>query len=122
MKKLNSLIKMAIDKWITIEDYQSTPGSPRYNVQDLINYSSKNLKPIKLNINDITGADRSKRTGFSKKRYQNTDMNKPIIVDQFKNIIDGRHRTLKAKDQNKKTIRGYILDNNIIKKKIKPIV
>lgn len=115
------LLKIAIDNWLTTHDVQLIKNGPFYKVQDLIDYNSKNLKSIKLNISEITGASRGTKTGFSKKRYEKADIKWPIIVDEHKDIIDGRHRLLKAKDQNKKTIKAYILASDIIKSKIKSI-
>jgi len=46
----------------------------------------------------LRGANRSKRTGFGPKRYENANVDDPILVDEAGNIIDGRHRYFKAVD------------------------
>lgn len=117
MKK-DVLIKIAIDKWVTTEDIQLEKNGPYYNLSKIKNYTKK-LNPISVNIDDITNLSRSKKSGFSKKRYTNSDLNVPIIINENKRIIDGRHRTLKAKDLHEKKIKAYMVKDEIIKSLIK---
>lgn len=53
-----------------------------------------------VNLTDIRGPTRSKRSGFSQKRYDKVDLDMPGIIDQNNNMIDGRHRYFKRRDQN----------------------
>lgn len=118
MKKKDRLIKVAIDKWITTQSVTLNNGK-RIDVSDLIKHCKDNLIPFKMDINKITGVYRSPRTGFSKKRYENTDLKYPVILDEKLDLVDGRHRTLKARDLGKKTLRAYIVDTKILENKIK---
>jgi hypothetical protein len=47
----------------------------------------------------LKGANRSKRTGYGPKRYEDADTSQPILVDADNTVIDGRHRYLKSVDE-----------------------
>lgn len=51
---------------------------------------------------DWSSIDIRKQSGFSEKRYINCDIDVPIIIDEKRGIIDGRHRLLKRLLFNKK--------------------
>ena len=59
-----------------------------------------------VDINDLKlgGANRSRRTGFGTKRYENADTNSPILVDGDNNIIDGRHRYYRLMDEGSESV------------------
>ena|SRR5947209_14341045 len=51
-----------------------------------------------LPLDEIKGASRSPKSGFSRRRYARAEPNVAGIVDGRTNLIDGRHRYLKRKD------------------------
>lgn len=55
-------------------------------------------KPHFRSVDRLHGYSRSKRTGFSKERYERADVKFPVIIDSTGLVLDGRHRLLKAKD------------------------
>jgi len=115
MNNLDLFIKIAKSDWITTHDCTLKNGR-RVNVLKLINHVKKNFKPVSLNINDIKEVYRSKRSGFSKKRYGTADSKFPIIVDENLTLIDGRHRTLKQRDLGKRKVKAYVVPFKIINK------
>ena len=62
---------------------------------------TESIAPERLSTN---GANRSKRTGFGSKRYEEADTTKPILVDEDNDIIDGRHRYYKLLDSDADSI------------------
>lgn len=52
----------------------------------------------------LSGANRSKRTGYGPKRYEDADTSKPVLVDEDNNIIDGRHRYFKSVDEKQNSV------------------
>lgn len=102
----------------TSHDYETgqsiavKPGDPNnldtYNV-DKLNKMIKGRKPTLTPIKELHGFDRSKKSGFSKKRYETADPSYPILVGPDGVVVDGRHRTLKAMDQGEEHILAHHL-------------
>lgn len=49
-------------------------------------------------LSDVGPVNRSKKTGFSTKRYDAADTQYPLILDQANKLVDGRHRAAKLQD------------------------
>jgi len=64
----------------------------------------RDTESIALERLSTNGANRSKRTGFGSKRYEEADTTKPILVDENNDIIDGRHRYYKLLDSDADSI------------------
>jgi hypothetical protein len=56
----------------------------------------------------IKGVNKSRQTGFSSARYAAADLQFPVIIDGDRNLIDGRHRLLKAKNEGRICIWAYV--------------
>jgi len=68
--------------------------------------------PIKsLLISSLKRYNQSKRTGFSQKRFDKADLNYPVIVTNNGEVIDGRHRILKAIGKGLKYVKAVIVSN-----------
>lgn len=76
----------------------------------------KDRAPIKLPITDILKPNKSKRTGFSKKRSEHADIAFPLIIDRNNFLIDGRHRYFKLVDKQVTTIQAVVAEQKDIKK------
>lgn len=64
--------------------------------------------PLLVEISSIKGLSKSRKLGFSKRRYEKADLRFPVIVDENLNLLDGRHRTLKAKDLGKQYVSALV--------------
>jgi hypothetical protein len=87
-----------------------TLGSVTYDVFKLFDIASQK-EPVMI---DLPKANRQKRTGFSKIRYENADLSFPIIVNEDGVILDGRHRVAKSIDSGAKNIKAVVLSNEEI--------
>lgn len=81
--------------------------------------STKNKQPIYIDANNVKKISRTEKSGFSEKRLAAADISYPIIIDSKYEILDGRHRLLKAMDNGIRRIPAIIADDNDIKKSIK---
>lgn len=59
---------------------------------------TNNQPTTMVKLKDIKNVDRSKKTGFSSKRYAKADTSYPLLVDSNYSLLDGRHRYFKLKD------------------------
>lgn len=67
-------------------------------------------KVEKVSLEELDGVDRSKASGFSKKRLEEADTSYPLLVEEKTGeLIDGRHRAVKLLDQGKKTAKAHLL-------------
>jgi hypothetical protein len=69
-----------------------------------LNDRLKKQKSVHTKLSDIPRPDRSKRTGYSKKRYDKVDTKKPVIIGPDGSLVDGRHRYHRANDEGRKKI------------------
>jgi hypothetical protein len=84
---------------------KTLPNGHEVDVHKLIDLTEgREVETIPIGDSSLKGANRSKRTGFGPKRYEEADLSKPILVDTDNNIIDGRHRYLKSVDEGLDTI------------------
>lgn len=60
----------------------------------------KDRQALAVPIKNIIVPSKSRRTGFSTKRFLSADDAFPLIVDEEMNIIDGRHRYFKLLEKN----------------------
>jgi uncharacterized protein (DUF2267 family) len=80
-----------------IHTHTHTRSSGTYDINALIELLAER-SPEAVPLVDVTGANRSKRTGFSPKRLLQADATYPGIVDEQNALLDGRHRLLKLLD------------------------
>lgn len=57
-----------------------------------------------VSMDSLKRPSRSKRTGFSKRRYAKVPPDMPVLTDSDNFIIDGRHRFFKREDNGEKSI------------------
>lgn len=67
----------------------------RIDIYKLINLL-KERESILYEISKIHGFNKSRKTGFSLKRFEHANLNYPIIINERGFLIDGRHRIIKA--------------------------
>jgi hypothetical protein len=73
----------------------------------------RKAKPVE--IDSLKGVSRSRKTGFSQKRYDEVNINKPILILPDGRVVDGRHRTLKSQDQGKSKIKAITVTKEDLK-------
>lgn len=79
--------------------------------------------PVKeIPIASISHSGKDKTKGFSEERLKNTDLKYPILVTKELWSIDGRHRILKALENNMKTINAKIIPDNRISKSLRKLL
>lgn len=74
----------------------------------------KSLQSAEVPISEITDWNASKRTGFSEKRLAKADLSYPIIIDENKAHLDGRHRLVKAHRQGDESIQAITAPQSLI--------
>lgn len=84
--------------------HTATRGSDTFDIHALIE-RLKNRPISQINLPEIS---RSRRHGFSQKRYDAADTSHPVIVDESGKLWDGRHRTAKAQDIGQETIGSVV--------------
>lgn len=93
--------------------YAKTIKSKKIKVSDLIHKLKTknwdNLSPLEVIKNKSLSSSNYERIRKANLRY-------PIIIDAKNNIIDGMHRLSKAYLLNKKYIRAYVFDKDVMKK------
>lgn len=67
-----------------------------------------------ISVNDVLRNPKKYKTDHDK--IKNADLKYPIIMDTKGNILDGVHRFIKSKLLNKKSIKVYIFDDDLLKK------
>ena len=65
---------------------------------------------------DVIKNPKNKKYKDDNNRIKKANLNYPIMIDDKNNIIDGVHRLSKAYSQNKKYIKAYVFDKEIMKK------
>jgi hypothetical protein len=87
------------------------------NVDALINLAKyKQVVRKKLSTLEVDKLQRSKNSGFSKKRYEKTDIRYPVLIDQYNTVLDGRHRLCKLLDMGRKTVRCVVMSEHEIRR------
>lgn len=73
-------------------------------------------KKIYYSAMDVIKNPKNKKYKDDNNRIKKANLNYPIMIDDKNNIIDGVHRLSKAYSQNKKYIKAYVFDKEIMKK------
>jgi hypothetical protein len=79
----------------------------KYDVDILISLS-EGRKPVLISIPSAK-LDRTSESGFTEKRYRETDTSFPILMDHKGRLADGRHRCCKLLDQGIRTVWAIML-------------
>jgi hypothetical protein len=58
----------------------------------------KDREVIQMPIEQIKSPSRSERSGFSQVRLKRSDVSFPLIIDENRFLVDGRHRFFKLLD------------------------
>jgi hypothetical protein len=82
---------------------KTMPNGDMIDVLGLAN-RFKNVRPESVPIGMVKGASRSKKSGFSTKRYEKANTKHPMLIDKDDFLIDGRHRYLKLADRGAKKV------------------
>lgn len=104
-----------IDDWIKIKEQFSQIGSQQWSVSRLLELS-KDLDVFELPLSHMNlGYSYSYRPRdfvMHMKAVMDADLKYPIILDEDGEIMDGRHRIMKALYLGKKTIKAVRFDEN----------
>lgn len=83
-------------------------------------YSTRGYVSIELDLLDSTQSIKYFWTDEHKKRIDSADLNFPIFVNEYYEIIDGRHRIIKSRNLGMETINAIILtDDDLMQCKYK---
>ena len=63
----------------------------------------------------VLKVSRSKRSGFSKKKYRGVDLKYPVLVHEGR-VVDGRHRVCRLQDCKAKFVRVIFLTDKDMEK------
>lgn len=66
---------------------------------------------IKLRADDL---DRTRRSGFTHKRYMNTDITIPVLITDDNFVIDGRHRLCRLFDLGRRYVKVKVVSEKEI--------
>jgi len=108
---------MIIEKTVDIDGGQmSRIGRHRWSVARLI-FLSRNFEVMEISLNHLNVADsydhlRLRDMVSHMRAVLSADLSKPIILDEDGEIMDGRHRVMKALLNNEPTIRAVRFDVN----------
>ena len=82
---------------------------------DSVNYdvNAKCWGDGNISVNDVLQNPKKYKDDYD--RINNANLKYPIIMDFKGNIFDGVHRYIKAKKLNKKTIKVYLFNNELLK-------
>lgn len=101
------------------EHTKTMPDGSKIDINKLIELT-QHLPAQEMSLTDIKRPGRDKRTGFSMKRYERTDINHPLLIDENRNMLDGRHRYHKLMDQGQQSTQvKMILKEYIMKSRTK---
>src|SRR5436189_5442282 len=59
---------------------------------------TKKIVKRKLTTLDVGNLNRSSKTGYGKRRYENADIRFPLLITNKNELLDGRHRLCKLSD------------------------
>jgi hypothetical protein len=106
---------MQIKKWISVQEQFSKIGKHQWSVARLITLS-KDFEPFEAPINCLSLWSKYDLTMRELVMHcnaiQDADLNYPIILDEDGEIMDGRHRIMKAIMLGQKTIKAVRFDEN----------
>ena len=78
---------------------------------------SVNLPVVRRKLDTLEAGkiNRSSSTGFSKKRYTNTDIKHPILISEDDKLLDGRHRLARLHDAGRQFCRVRVVPYAMLK-------
>jgi hypothetical protein len=82
--------------------HTTTRGDTSYDILALI----ERLKDREARKISLPKINRSRNTGFQKKRYADADTKFPVIVDEAGTLWDGRHRVAKLQDEGEEEVQA----------------
>ena len=98
---------------ITHSHTKTLPDGRKVDILKLI--KATNTHPIKqVSLTDISGASNSRKSGFSKSRYEKTDTQYPLLITKDKFLLDGRHRYFKLKNNGETTAPARIVNSRLL--------
>lgn len=77
---------------------------------------TKSRTPKRIATSSLKAPTRSKRSGFSDKKYKASDIRFPLLVTSVGEIVDGRHRYFKAIEHGVRTILAVVASEEDIKR------
>ena len=105
-----------IDKFCAHEEQMCNIGSANWSIPRLINLS-ESLEVLDIPLKHINIANNYKNLYLRDmvmhfRAVQDANLKYPIILDEDGEIMDGRHRIMKALLENKETIKAVRFDKN----------
>ena len=89
------------------------PKATKINVNTIYyNMDAKGWGDGNISVNDVLNNPKKYKDDYS--RINKANLKYPIIMDIKGNIFDGVHRYIKSKLLNKKSIKAYIFDNELL--------
>jgi len=107
---------MKIEKFVKYKDQMSKLGRHHWSVTKLIELS-KSFKIMKIPLDHLNVFNKYENLTLREmvmhmNAVNNADLKYPIILDEDGEIMDGRHRIMKAMILGKKTIKAVRFDEN----------
>ena len=107
---------MKIPDWIPPKDQLCTLGQHSWSVPRLFELA-RGLPVMEVPLDHLCLAHYYKKLGLREmvmhmKAVNDADLKKPIILDEDGELMDGRHRLMKAMLLGKKTIKAVRFDEN----------
>lgn len=115
---------LKIEKWLEPNEQMATLGNNHWSVARLFELS-KNLPVMEvplvhLNINNVYPELRLRDMVSHIQAVLDADLDMPIILDEDGDIMDGRHRIMKALLTQAETIKAVRFEKNPIPDRVDP--
>jgi hypothetical protein len=105
MKALEKVRRGATKKAEHTHSHTKSHGDKTYDILALIK-ALENREVLESPVSELPKPRRDKKSGFSKKRLENTDLNHPLLVSQdLGEVMDGRHRLIKAIEEGRENVK-----------------
>ena len=92
-----------------------TPVAKKVNMKDIkYDTSIKGWGEKNISVDDVLKNPKKYKDDYN--RIEEANLKYPIIMDKSGNILDGVHRFIKSKMQNKRYIKVYEIENTLLKK------
>jgi len=107
---------MKIKEWLSTKDQMCNIGSHHWSIPRLFELS-KDFEVMEIPINHLNVWQIYEKLTLREmvmhfNAVNNADLSKPIILDEDGELMDGRHRIMKAMLLNEKTIKAVRFDEN----------
>lgn len=98
--------------------HSHTKTMPDGSIIDILKLNSllNKRKAISVSIEKIKFPSKSKRSGYSDKRFREADISLPLIINKDGFLIDGRHRFFKILESKLKKFRVKVATDQDITK------